>query len=570
MKRTVRSIFALLMVLMLMSSFLTVFASASESEQQTYTENETPAPEKPTDEPEKQKQSFTVIYMDAGKEGEIARETVEEGAKPLAVPTANAAGRTIGGWALNDKFVEPADMEITADTTFTAWYSPQLVTDKHIKYISGNAQKDGSCYTFNPNGKLTRAQAATIFYNLLADTSEGYGEVSFTDVKTSDWYYTAVRVLASNLVLAGYKDGTFRPTAAVTRAEFVTMLLRLMPQPEAKCSFSDVRSDAWYYGAVAAAANKGWVNGYMDGCFGPNRTISRAEAVTIVNRALGRHADMTLLKKSQFLVYTDVANTSFWAFGDIMEASVSHEYKTDENGERWTSYEIPRSGLRGGMQTLGGSVYCVDEKTGAFVRNSWIENEGNRFYFGSDGVLCKGVLSLDGKWYYLDPTTGAAQTGLRYIDGWYYDFKLDGGTRQTPKERMNAVAKNRSSNTKWLLLVDVTACRTGVYWWDGAKWALEYFWECAPGAPGHETPTGSYTVGIKGYSFYSYGSWQYYYTGFIGGTYLFHSITYNSDGSVQDGTLGKAVSHGCVRLATQNAKWIYNNIPTKSAVYIYE
>lgn len=569
MKRAVRSFFALLMVLMLAAGFLTVFASASESEQQSFTENETPAPEQSEETSGEPPQSFTVIYMDAGKTDEIARETVEEGTKPLAVPTVNAAGCTISGWVLNDKFAEPADMEITADVTFTAWYSPQLVTDEHIKYISGNAKKDGSCYTFNPNGKLTRAQAATIFYNLLADTSVGYGEVSFTDVKTSDWYYTAVRVLASNLVLTGYKDGTFRPTSAVTRAEFVTMLLRLMPQPEAKCSFSDVRSDAWYYEAVAAAANKGWVKGYEDGCFGPNRTISRAEAVTIVNRALGRRADMTLLKNSRFLVYTDVANTDFWAFGDIMEASVSHEYETDENGERWTSYEIPPNGLRGGMQTLAGAVYYVDEKSGAFVRNSWVQCEGKRYYFGSDGIMLKGVQSIEDQWYYFDRQSGEAQTGNMLIDDYYYKLKTDGGTRISVKELMTNTAQKMPSPTNWLLMVDVDACKTGVYWWNGSKWLLQYYWDCAPGAPGHETPTGRYKVGVKGYSFYSYGSWQYYYTGFIGGTYLFHSITYNSDGSVQDGTLGEAVSHGCVRLATNNAKWIYNNIPTGTTVYIY-
>lgn len=130
-------------------------------------------------------------------------------------------------------------------------------------------------------------------------------------------------------------------------------------------------------------------------------------------------------------------------------------------------------------------------------------------------------------------------------------------------------AQGISSSTKWLLMVDTTGCRVGVFSGKKGDWTCKYYWKCSPGKPSTPTVLGSYTVKGKGYSFGS-GYTCYYYTQFYG-DYLFHSILYNQGTRVvQDGRLGQQLSHGCVRLAINNAKWIYDNIPRGTKVYIYK
>lgn len=130
-------------------------------------------------------------------------------------------------------------------------------------------------------------------------------------------------------------------------------------------------------------------------------------------------------------------------------------------------------------------------------------------------------------------------------------------------------AQSISSSTKWLLMVDTTGCRVGVFSGKKGNWTCKYYWQCSPGKPSTPTVLGSYTVQAKGYSFGS-GYTCYYYTQFYG-NYLFHSIKYNQGTHVvQDGRLGQQLSAGCVRLALNNAKWIYDNIPRGTKVYIYK
>lgn len=130
-------------------------------------------------------------------------------------------------------------------------------------------------------------------------------------------------------------------------------------------------------------------------------------------------------------------------------------------------------------------------------------------------------------------------------------------------------AQSMSSTTKWLIMVDTTGCRVGVFSGKKGNWALKYYWLCSPGKPSTPTVLGSYTVTGKGYSF-GHGYTCYYYTQFYG-DFLFHSVLYNQGTRViQDGRLGQQLSHGCVRLDIKNAKWIYDNIPYGTKVYIYK
>lgn len=124
------------------------------------------------------------------------------------------------------------------------------------------------------------------------------------------------------------------------------------------------------------------------------------------------------------------------------------------------------------------------------------------------------------------------------------------------------------SNTMWLLMVNTRTCRVGVYRGSRGSWQEQAYWACSPGAPATPTVLGEYSVTGKGYVF-GHGYSCYYYTQFYG-DYLFHSILYNQGTfQVQDGRLGQNLSHGCVRLSLQNAKWIYDHIPYGTKVVTY-
>lgn len=128
--------------------------------------------------------------------------------------------------------------------------------------------------------------------------------------------------------------------------------------------------------------------------------------------------------------------------------------------------------------------------------------------------------------------------------------------------------QNYSSPTGYLLAIDTSGCRVGVYTGSRGHWEQVAYWPCSPGAYSTPTVTGVFSVGSKGYYFDSYGSRCFYYTQFYG-DYLFHSTLYYPSGGVMDDRLGMNLSHGCVRLATSNAKWIYDNIPTGTTVVSY-
>lgn len=148
-----------------------------------------------------------------------------------------------------------------------------------------------------------------------------------------------------------------------------------------------------------------------------------------------------------------------------------------------------------------------------------------------------------------------------------------GAFKDTPiipawQSAMNSRANATSSATGWLLMVDTSSCVVGVYRGSRGNWTNAAFWSCAPGNPWTPTVVGQFSVGMKGYSFGS-GYTCYYWTQFYG-DYLFHSVLYNQGTrDLMDGTLGQPASLGCVRLAIENAKWIYDNIPTRSAVVVY-
>ena len=206
-------------------------------------------------------------------------------------------------------------------------------TDDHISYING--YPDG---TVCPDGNITRAEVATIFFRLLKDSNKNVTvQNNFPDIPNDIWYTQAVDYLTKIGILQGYDDGTFRPNQSITRAEFAAIASRFDDFVNGVNSpFSDVSDpNYWAYGSILSAYEKGWVTGYPDGTFKPTGNITRAEVVTIVNKILGRRLQAANVPAAYVNMYSDLSPT-YWAFADIIEASVAHDYTRDANGyETW-------------------------------------------------------------------------------------------------------------------------------------------------------------------------------------------------------------------------------------------
>lgn len=268
--------------------------------------------------------------------------------------------RDSGGYLSNTAIVEPMDgtggpdggdgestetvkVEIDGD-----WYPvvkpgrPSALTDEHVAYMIGYA--DG---TVRPLSEITRAEVATIFFRLLTDeVRDEYWSQSnpYTDVAEDAWYNNAISTLVNMGIISGYSDGTFRPDAAITRAEFTKIAVSFFDYADDGYSgrFSDVSGGSWYATFVDAAADMGLIEGYGDGTFRPDAGITRAEACAIVNRTLGRAPEAGhLLPRSEMNTWSDNANSNAWYYADVQEATNSHDYEWVTYGgeriENWTA-----------------------------------------------------------------------------------------------------------------------------------------------------------------------------------------------------------------------------------------
>ena len=225
---------------------------------------------------------------------------------------------------------------------------PSLNTKDHYGYIigypvdyyTGQPTTDQTKKPVRPEGKITRAEVATIYFRMLTDESRTKfwsQSNSYSDVKAGDWFNNAVSTLSNAGIIAGYEDGSFKPNGYITRAEFATIAARFFDVTyNGKDLFPDI-SGHWAKDYINQAANKGFVNGYEDGTFKPDRNITRAEAVTLVNRTLDRHPDKNHFTKDM-LVWPDNMDQTKWYYADMQEATNSHTYQMKENSDK-TKYE---------------------------------------------------------------------------------------------------------------------------------------------------------------------------------------------------------------------------------------
>lgn len=312
------------------------------------------------DHEEKEENGYLVSYdLNEGEPAEsedYTDEIVAEGT-PIALKKAPSKdGYVFAGWSDGDTTYKAGDAVVVEHAmTFTAQWKLEgeeiiagmtglltvagLGTDDHIAYVYG--YPDG---TVRPNGTITRAEVTTIFYRLLTSARRDEiftSENSFRDVDSSMWYNKAASSMAAGGYIQGYADGTFGANKPITRAEFVCLAARFATKTTGFASYTDVDNGHWAARSIAICASNGWVQGYEDGTFRPDQPITRAEAMTIINRMLGRGVSKGYVCKGAAR-FTD-NDPGSWYYYEILEATNDHEYRNARPFEQWIRATILRS-----------------------------------------------------------------------------------------------------------------------------------------------------------------------------------------------------------------------------------
>ena len=257
-------------------------------------------------------------------------------------------------WEEDDPYYPPYD---PGDDDEEEPDTPALDKVNHFLYVEGYPEDyrtgeysdNEDLWPVKPQGNITRAEVATIFYRLLKDEVREEIEAdvnSFPDVNEDDWFNITVSSLANMGALSGYEDGTFRPNEPISRAELAAMAVRFYDAFEAEYeegTFLDVDGDEWYADAIAAAEELGIIGGYPDGTVRPNNNITRAETCAIVNRVLERRPhDEHLGDVDDMRTWPD-NQPGAWYYADMQEATNGHYYEwIDIDGskfEEWTEVD---------------------------------------------------------------------------------------------------------------------------------------------------------------------------------------------------------------------------------------
>ncbi|SHH61937.1 Listeria/Bacterioides repeat-containing protein [Anaerosphaera aminiphila DSM 21120] len=189
----------------------------------------------------------------------------------------------------------------------------------HTAYLNGYPDN-----TIRPQGSITRAEVAAIFARLkVGEANIPTAKANYGDVNSSDWYTKYIAFVTDNKIMEGYEDGSFKPNDKITRAEFTAVVARYNSLINVESSFEDVSGGHWAEKYIGAVTSKGWISGYPDGTFKPEKDISREEVATMVNKMLDRKVDKEGLNNLLIKNFKDLDNSS-WSYFDIVEASNSH------------------------------------------------------------------------------------------------------------------------------------------------------------------------------------------------------------------------------------------------------
>ena len=329
--------------------------------------------------------------------------------------------------------------------------------------------------------------------------------------------------------------------------------------------------EGWYYADGSGAPANGWryVNGawyYLDGNNEeyPGLMVSGQDKVIAGEKySFNPNGDM---RAGWYM-----SNSGEWYYYDNYSGQICSGWKYVNNNWYYLDPQDNNKMIPGGWKKFDNGYYLFNSD-GSMVTN-WSYVNGNWYYFSSDGLMRTGWQWIGNKWYYFyyenDSHGGVygAMARATSIDGW--QLQTDGSMLTDKQAEMFQMAQAYNSNTNYLILVDRAACKVAVYAGRFGAWNNIMYWDCAPGKSSTPTVSGTFTVQGKGYYFDSGSARCYWYTQFYG-NYLFHSVLYSKyNGSLMDGRVGIPLSHGCVRLQIDNAKWIYDNIPRGTKVVIY-
>ena len=291
---------------------------------------------------------FHTLTFDTMGGSKIAPETVRHGLTVAKPKDPVNGGYIFDGWYTDKTYRTPYNFAtpLTQDTTIYAkWFlivlpgvtdkkaTPKLNTSDHFAYVQGYPNG-----TVKPAGNITRAETAAILFRLMDDASRKtyYSTKSgFRDVASGSWYNTYVATLNNAGVITDSSNGYFRPNEAITRAELAAMLANFTETAGAANYFNDVSARYWAANAIAICAKLGWITGYPDGSFRPDRNVTRAELMAMINRATGRAPKSADAFLPGMKTWSD--NTADkWYYLDVQEATNSHSY-TVKDSEKWTA-----------------------------------------------------------------------------------------------------------------------------------------------------------------------------------------------------------------------------------------
>ena len=223
------------------------------------------------------------------------------------------------------------------------WLKPVNPSDNKVDDNKGNKDKHETAIhklyiygykdnTFRPEGNMTRAEAAAMIARLKELDMSNNARPNFSDVKSS-WYNASINAVVSAGYMKGYPDGTFAPNGKITRAEFAQMIMAIDKANGAAVPFADVKGH-WAEAAIAQAYGNGRIAGYPDNTFRPNNNITRAEAVTVLNKLFDRSVNENGLAavRADIVPFVDVTANQ-WAYNEIVEASNTHEFYRTEQGK---------------------------------------------------------------------------------------------------------------------------------------------------------------------------------------------------------------------------------------------
>ena len=471
-----------------------------------------------------------------------------------------------GNGAMRTGWIDTEEGWYYSDTTSStgwkyvngAWYYLDGANEKYPGLMVADCEMDigGAIYSFSVSGAM---------YTGWVQKPEGWYYYNGSGVKVTGWVLGAAWY---------YLDGanTEHPGLMVTDCKMNIGGTNYFFQPSgAMITGWALRPEGWYYANGSGAMITGWIQ-YGGKWYYLNPANEENPGLMV--------SDCTMTIGGQTYVFkADGAMRAGW--------------EKDADGG-WYYYDTYTGQIKSGWQYIGGAWYYLDPNNGnRMLEEGWHEIGGGWYYMYGSGAMATNWLNLGGKWYYLGGD-GAMKTGWQYVGNfWYYMYTqndphggewgvmasnttIDGYFLQPNGAMMSAEQYNMylraqmyGSSTGYLILVDRAACRVGVFSGRAGAWNMVYFWACAPGTAATPTVGGEFTVQGKGYYFDSGSSRCYWYTQFYG-NYLFHSVLYSKyTGGLVDGRVGIPLSHGCVRLEINNAKWIYDNIPRGTKVVIY-